>query len=168
MSALEEAWHSSLRAEPSIGPGSMRHWDVMTKAPSNVRSTGAPRQTAYRPQALEQKCSLLPAAVTRSLSVCSLGPREGQQHVSLPWTRPIMPTLCCVEQERFSSSSRHRADTRAWGLGLTLNKEHGGGPWAKQKLHGPCAHMNLESMEPFYRTPCHLLKIDTSKTFPEG
>lgn len=171
---------------------------MMTKAPSNIssgltasacvslspefiRSPQVRLHTDPRPwnrnaAALRKKkkkkkeclLTLSPPCSCHQIADCSLGPRVDQQHVSLSWAKAIMPTLCCGEQERFSSGSQHGADTGAWGSGLTLNKEHGRGASAKQKVYGPGAHVSLENTEHFYGAACHLLKIDTSKTFPEG
>lgn len=178
---LEGPWCSGLGAEPRVGPGYMRHLDMMTKGPSNISSgltasasvslspefiqQEPPSQAAHKPQSQEQeyKGSQQRGVLTHPLSSLQLspdcclwlGPRVDQRHVSLPWTRDIMPTLCCVEQERFSSSNQHRADTQAKGLGIiTLNKEHGRGSYV-----APGAHRSLESPRHFHKTPCNCISF---------
>lgn len=112
--APEGSWSPGLGAEPSTGPGSVRHLDMMTKAPSNIssgltasacvslspefsRSPLAKLHTDPRPwnrnaTALRKKkreclLTLSPPCSCHQIAVCPLGPRVDQQHVPLSWTR---------------------------------------------------------------------------------
>lgn len=74
-----------------------------------------------------------------------------------------MPTLCRVEQERFSSSSQHPADTQAKGLGITLNKERGRGSYVAPGATGEPRACPQDTLQLHF-----FLKIDTNKTVPKG
>lgn len=74
-----------------------------------------------------------------------------------------MPTLCWVEQERFSSSRQHRADTQVKGLGITLSKERGRGKYVVHTGAWRAQGIPQDTLQLHF-----LLKIDTNKTIPEG